>query len=129
MQGTLEEDALEGAAAVSNLQFVSTFEVRWTKSAAIVLRTRYLAYQWQPSASAVYVLHPDDYTTVEVHGAAELQALDVKNAYSVVPGLAFSWKTFNLRVGLGYGNFNVGGVNFVFPRKTLVPELDMYWRW
>ena len=60
---------------------------------------------------------------------AELDALDVKNAYSIVPGMAFSWKTFNLRAGLGYGNFNVGGVNFVFPRKTLVPELDLYWRW
>ena len=125
----MDDEALKGAAAVSNLQFVSTFQVNWTKTAAILLRVRYLAHQWQPSASAVYVLHPDDYTTVEVHGAAELEAFDVKNAYSIVPGMAFSWKTFNLRAGLGYGNFNVGGVNFVFPRKTIVPELDMYWRW
>jgi len=129
VEGSLEEGALEGAAAISNLQLVSTLEYRWTKVTALWLRLRYLAYQWQPSASAVYVLHPNDFTTVEVHGAAEVQMFDVSHAYSIVPGVQWSWETFNLRAGLGYGNYNLGPVNFVVPRKTLVPEFDLFWRW
>lgn len=129
VQGSMEEDALRGAAAISNLQFVDSFEYRWTRVTALWLRVRYLAYQWQPSASARYVLHPDDYTTVEVHGAAEVDMFDVSHAYSIVPGVQFSWESYNLRLGLGYGNYNLGPVNFVVPQKTLVPEFDMFWRW
>lgn len=129
VQGVLEEGALEGAAAVSNLQLVSTLEYRWSKVTALWLRFRYLAYQWQPSASASYVLYPDEYTTVKVHGAAEVEMFDVLHAYSIVPGVHWSWETFNLRLGLGYGNYNLGPVNFVVARKTLVPDLDLYWRW
>ena len=129
LEGTFDQEALKGAAAVSNFQLVSTWEFRWTKVTALLLRLRYLAYQWQPTASASYVLHPDEYTTVEVYGDARFDALDVRNAWSLIPGVAWSWETFNLRVGLGYGNYNVPGVNFVLPRKTLCPELDLFWRW
>jgi hypothetical protein len=129
LQGTFDQEALEGAAAVSNFQIVSTWEYRWTRVTALLLRLRYLAHQWQPTASASYVLHPDEYTTVEVYGDARLDALDVRHAWSLIPGAAWSWETFNLRVGLGYGNYNVPGVNFVLPRKTLCPELDVFWRW
>jgi len=129
LKGTFDQDALQGAAAVSNFQLVPTWEYRWTRVTALLLRVRYLAHQWQPTASASYVLHPDEYTTVEVFGDAQLDALDVERAWSVIPGVAWSWETFNLRLGLGYGNYNVPGVNFVLPRKTLCPELDLFWRW
>lgn len=129
LKGAFDQEALKGAAAVSNLQLVSTWEYRWTRVTALLLRLRYLVHQWQPTASASYVLHPDDYTTVEVYGDVQLDALDVRNAWSLIPGVAWSWETFNLRVGLGYGNYNVPGVNFVLPKKTLCPELDMFWRW
>lgn len=129
VSGTFDEGSLEGAAAVSNLQLVTTLEKRLSQVTALLLRFRYLAHQWQPSASVTYVLHPDDYTTVKVVGAAGIDALDVKNAWSIVPGAAFSWKSAELRVGLGYGNLNIGGVNFVVQKKTIVPELDLAWRW
>ena len=129
LAGTFDQQALQGAAAVSNLQLVATGEYRWTKSTALLLRLRYLAHQWQPTASASFVLHPDDYTTVQLYGVGRLDALNVQNAWSLIPGVAWSWTTFNLRLGLGYGNFNVPGVNFVMPRKMICPELDLYWRW
>ncbi len=129
VSGTFDEGSLEGAAAVSNLQLVTTLEKRVSQVTALLLRVRYLAHQWQPSASVTYVLHPDDYTTVKVVGAAGIDALDVKHAWSIVPGAAFSWKSAELRVGLGYGNMNIGGVNFVAQKKTIVPELDLAWRW
>jgi len=128
LSGTLDEEKLEGAVAISNLQFVTTLEKRVSQVTALLLRFRFLAYQWDPSASAKFVTHPDEYTTVTIIGAASAD-YDIKNAWSLVPGVAWSWKYFNLRVGLGYGNLNIGGVNFVLPKKTIVPELDLAWRW
>jgi len=57
-----------------------------------------------------------------------LRALEIgSNDEVIVPSFAFSWQTFNLELGLGYGNFNVPGVNFMINRRTLIPTLDMYW--
>lgn len=129
MKGSFDQDALQGAAAVSNLQFVGLFEEAVSKTCSFYIRGRYLAHQWQPSASVIYVQHPNEYTTVEVIGAGSLDTLDVKNAYSIVPGFSWSFKNVNFRVGLGYGNMNIGGVNIVLPKKTLVPDLDFFYRW
>lgn len=41
--------------------------------------------------------------------------------------MAWSWQTFNLELGLGYGHFNIPGVNFMINRRTLIPTFDLYW--
>jgi hypothetical protein len=33
---------------------------------------------------------------------------------------------FNLRLGVGYGKYNIPLVNFVVPERTLIPEADLY---
>ncbi len=129
VKGSLQEDSLKGAAAISNLQLVGTLEYRASNVTAFQLTTRYVAHQWQPSASGGYVMHPDDYTTVEVYGAAVVDALEIQRAFSIVPSVVWSWKHFNLQLGLGYGNMQIGGINFVMPSKFVVPEFDMFWRW
>ena len=54
----------------------------------------------------------------------EVQFVPLLSERSVV----FSWKVFNLRLGVGYGNYSIPGINLVLPKKTLIPDLDFYFR-
>jgi hypothetical protein len=127
VDGELERDAFRGAAAgaVDNLQLTLNLERRVSRVTAFVLQARYLVFQ-RAWVNGDATLRPDDYTTVEVHAAATSDALDYPHAFSLVLSSVFSWRTFNLRFGLGYGNYNVPGVNFVLEKKTLIPDLDLY---
>jgi hypothetical protein len=128
-EGELKKEELHGAAALSNLQLVSTLEHRFSQALAGYVRVRYVAYQWPLSASAKVVSHPDEYTTVTVVGTGRANVFDVRRAWSLVPGVAWSWRRLNLRMGVGYGNLNLPGVNVVVERKTVVPEFDLFWIW
>ncbi|MBH24256.1 MAG: hypothetical protein CMH57_07365 [Myxococcales bacterium] len=127
-EGSYNEDDLNGAAAVTNFQWTSTVEWRWTETLAVLLHLRSLAFQGT-SGSGSSVTMPDAYTTVEVYGEAQSDVLDVEGASSATLILHWAWSTFNLRVGLGYGNWSLPGVNFVLPEKTYIPEFDLFWRW
>jgi hypothetical protein len=126
--GTLTVDSFHGAAngAVENLQYTMTFEWRATRVTALTAHARVLVYQRLRGGGDV-TLHPDAYTTVELHGGAASEAVNYGKAWSITPAVNFSWETFNLRAGVGYGNFSLPGVNFVLPNKTLIPELDLFW--
>lgn len=128
LDGQLDTDALRGSAAVTNLQLTATVEWRWSETFALITHMRTLVFQ-DTSAAANVILRPDDYTTVEVYGAVESDVLDVQGAWSIVPSAFWSWDTFNLRAGLGYGNFNIPGFNIVFIQRSVIPELDLFWRW
>jgi hypothetical protein len=120
------DDGVKGAAATSNGQLGLTFEWRWTDVTAFVLHFRTLMYQTaQASAGTTVIL--DEYTTLEIVGSGETDALDYK-ASSIVPSLHWSWDSFNLRAGLGYGNWNIPGVNFVVPTKSTIVDFDLFWR-
>jgi hypothetical protein len=122
LKGSYDPAELEGAAAVSNLQLVSTLEWRVSTVTAFVLHGRYLAFQ-NASGRVSSTLHPDKFTTVDLRAVASTDALDFPFAFSLVPSAVFSWDVFNLRLGLGYGNLSVPGVNLVLPNKTLIPDL------
>jgi hypothetical protein len=128
LSGNLSRDDFEGAAegAVDNLQLTSSLEWRVSRVTAIVLQGRYLVFQ-RSRGRGSFAFKPDEFSTIEGYGAAESDALDFKGTGSVVASAVFSWRTFNLRAGLGYGNINLGGVNFILPRKGLVPDFDLYW--
>jgi hypothetical protein len=127
LKGSYDPAQLEGVAAVSNLQLVTTLEYRLTTVTAFVLHGRYLVFQ-NADGRASSTLHPDRFTTVELQAVASTNALDFPFAFSVVPSVVFSWKVFNLRLGAGYGNYSIPAINLVLPRKTLVPDLDFYFR-
>jgi len=127
-EGSYNDDDLSGAAAVTNFQTTATVEWRWTETLAVLLHMRSLAFQGTSGAASVTTM-PDDYTTVEVFGGGETDVLDVEGASSATLILHWAWSTFNLRVGLGYGNWSLPGINFVLPQKTYIPEFDMFWRW
>ncbi|QQR90318.1 MAG: hypothetical protein IPJ88_00760 [Myxococcales bacterium] len=126
LKGDYEADEFEGLAAVSNLQWVAVLQWRFSRVFALMLHARWLVFQGA-AANVSSTVSLDDFTTARVHAAVKTDALDFK-AYSLVPSMLFSWSSFNLRVGLGYGNYNVPLFNFVLPTKSIIPELDVFWR-
>jgi hypothetical protein len=71
-------------------------------------------------------VYPDDFTTVAVHSDVTGGQFEVSDGFSIVPGVHLSWGELNLRAGLGYGNYNLPLVNFVLPRRTLIPDFDLF---
>jgi hypothetical protein len=122
LTGTYNADEFEGTGAVTNLQITATLEQRLGRVVALLAHGRFLAYQYVKAGGE---LRLDDYTTAEVHVGADI---DVQNAWSITLSSVFSWQTFNFRVGVGYGNYNIPAVNFVIPVRIPYPELDVYWR-
>ena len=106
VDGTVNTEAFEGAlqGAVDNFQLTATLEWRVSRVTAFVFHARYLLFQ-RVFADGGGTLHPDEFTTVDVEGAVETDAFDVTGAFSVVPSVFFSWGHFNLRFGVGYGNW------------------------
>lgn len=128
LKGNLQDEDLKGAGegAVNNFQLTATFEWRLTRVTALLFHGRYLVAQTAHAQGDV-VLHPDEFTTVEVHAAGQTDAIDFRKAGSLVTSGVFSWETFNLRLGLSFGHYNVPAVNFVLGEALVVPELDLYW--
>ena len=128
VDGTLDRNDLRTSAegAFDNMQAVANFEWRLSPVTAFTFELRRLIFQ-RITASGDAVMHPDEFTTVELHLAGRSHSIDFRNAWSLTVGAVFSWKVFNLRAGLGYGNYNVPGVNFVTGERFLFPDLDVYW--
>jgi hypothetical protein len=128
VDGTVNQSVFQGAGqgAISNFQLTSTFELRISEVTALVFHARSLVFQ-RARAAADAVTHPDAFTTVEIHATGRTNALDYRGAGSFTVSGVWSWKTFNLRAGIGYGNYNVPGLNFVIGNRILYPELDLYW--
>ncbi|MBW2459313.1 MAG: hypothetical protein JRI68_32775 [Deltaproteobacteria bacterium] len=127
LSGEYDKNDFEGAAAVSNLQGHSTIEWRVNRRAALLLHGRYLVFQ-TVRAGATVTLEPDEYTTITASAAGESDLLNFPHAYQIIPAVQLSWDTVNLRLGVGYGNIIIPAINFVLPKRSLVPQLDLYWR-
>lgn len=127
VDGALSGDALAGAGqgASDNFQLLATGEIRLSRVFALIVVGRWLVLQ-RVFGQGRGTLHPDAFTTVVVHGDVAASEFSVRDAYSIVPSVHMSWGWFNLRVGVGYGNFNIPLVNFVLPDRTLIPELDLF---
>ncbi len=125
VSGDTSDGELNGAAATSNLQLTGTAEWRWSDVTALVLHGRWLVKQ-TASASSDLTVQVDDYTTVEVVGTANTDALDFRAA-SLTGSFVWSWDTFNLRAGLGYGHWSFPLVGFVSPAPMPILDFDMHW--
>jgi hypothetical protein len=128
LKGSHDSESLGGALAggLDNLQLAAVLEWRKSEVTAFLLTGRYLVLQ-RASTDGSFTVHPDEFTTIEFTGAATSNDLDFKAAFSLVPAVQWSWKTFNLRLGLGYGNYNIPQINFTLGKKTPIIDLDMYW--
>jgi len=130
IEGSSDEQKVEGAAAYSNLQATAALEYRFSRRWAAILRTRHLLHM-EISGQASTPMEIDEYTTMVVHasgGSDDFMSLGFPQTFQVMPVLAFSDRSINIEAGLALGNWNVPGVNFVFPTKIFFPQGDLYFR-
>jgi hypothetical protein len=127
VDGVLTADVFDGAASgvADNFQITLTAEFRMSRAVALIVHGRWLMLQ-RVAGNAAATLHPDDFTTVVVNSSLESSSFRVRDMFSIVPSLLFTVGVFNLRLGVGYGNYNVPLVNFVLPQRMLIPEFDLY---
>lgn len=125
--GRYDAQDFEGVAAASNLQLTSTLEWRASKYFAFILQGRALLFQTL-AASASSTIQLDDYTTAEIAASGSTSALEVKNASSLLVGSVLSLRHFNLRLGVGYGNWSLPAVNLMLPDKRVFYDVDLYFR-
>lgn len=129
VEGTLDTDDLEGAGrgASDNFQTVTNLEWRLSRVTAFSAQWRFVILQ-REALSGGATSTPDEFTVVDASAAGD-DDYEFSGAYSVTLSAIFSWRIFNLRLGVGYGNYNIAPVNFVVPEKKVFPELDVYWIW
>jgi hypothetical protein len=131
VEGNYDEDGFNGAAGSTNTQWVLTGEYRLNRSWALLLRFRQLLAM-EVSGTSVTTVHPDGLTTIEVHaggGTDDVSGMKFPGVWSLTPAVHYSSRYFNLEGGLVVGNWNLPLVNFMLPTRTVIPELDLYWRW
>lgn len=121
---TVDEHTALGAIAQNNLQFALYGEYRLSRVVAFNLTTRLVPYSSPVNLNGE--AEATDATTVNLN--ADLQPDGPPVAWLVQPGAAFSWRTFNFHIGVGYGNVILPGVRIVSQRKFIVPDFDVFWR-
>lgn len=122
-----EGSDLEGLGIATTVMFELSAEWRRSPTFAWVVEGRALvAERVEGEASTTYEITPD--LSVEVYGDGEAQFERGRKANVTVSGF-WSWDSFNLKLGLGTGHYNLPFVNFFTDeRVSLFPELDLFWR-
>jgi hypothetical protein len=126
-KGSYNPSDYEGTAAAANAQVGLGLEWRVNNVTAFNFQARYVAFQSANGVGTVTV-EVDDVTSADVEAQGTARGADASNGFSVTAYAHFSWQTFNLKVGAGYGNYNVPGMNLVVPERHPYPVFDLYWR-
>jgi hypothetical protein len=125
--GSYDPQDVRGTAAASNAQIALGFEWRVNRIVALIVQSRLILYQEVGGAGTVNV-DLDEHTTGQVSTNAKPAAFNSERGFSVSAAALFSWQHFHLRVGVGYGNYNVPGLNLVVPDRLPFPVFDLFWR-
>jgi len=127
--GKLEQtgDDYGGTAASNNFQIGATTEWRITRVFALNLRLRFAPWVDVAAAGGANA-QVDPATTIEVRAEGDVDTSDAQFAFSAMLAAHFSWSWFNMRIGAGYGNLNLPGVNFLVISRTPIFELDLFAR-
>lgn len=126
-KGSYNPDDYRGTAAAANAQIGLGFQWRVNHVTALTFQARYVAFQSATGVGNV-TMDVDDATSADVRARGSANAADASNGYSFAASALFSWQTFNLRVGAGYGNYNIPGMNLVIPKRYPFPVFDLFWR-
>lgn len=120
-----EAGEFRGAVAVDNAQAWLSLMFKLSTGWSLYLESRGIAATEAAAQGDARVI-VDDRTTVDVVVTGKASIDELKGASSLAV-LQWSGQRFRLRVGVGYGNFNLPIVNFILPEPTLYPELDLFW--
>lgn len=114
----------DGAGAYSTVLVQATWEWRLSDVTAVVVQGRAkLSERVAANGSTRVDLDEDSFAVI--HGSGGGEILGAKGSLTVSG--YWSWDTFNLRAGIGYGHYTLPVVN-VFLAPGTIPELAMYWR-
>lgn len=113
-----------GAVAQRNFQVAAIGEARLGKHVALNLIMRWAP--WIQDLRVQSQAQVDESTSTEID--AQVQAAASGRAWLIQPGVTCSWGTFHLQVGVGYGNLFLPGIRVVSAAQTVVPDLDLYFR-
>ncbi len=126
-KGSYNPDDYEGTAAAANAQVGLGLIWRINQISALNFQARYVAFQSATGVGSVTV-RVDGVTTADVEARGTANAADASNGFSFSAYAHFSFRYLNLKIGVGYGNYNIPGMNLVIPKRYPFPVFDLYWR-
>tara|TARA_R110002073_G_scaffold241497_6_gene403528 strand:+ start:55374 stop:56228 length:855 start_codon:yes stop_codon:yes gene_type:complete len=117
-----EEYQATGNVGFTVAQVRAMAEYRLSRRTALIMRGELQQYQRLRIEAAGE--RDDDSAGVFV----DKNLLPEEVAFNVSAVVAWSWDSFNLELGLQYGNPTIPGANAIVPQRTLLPSASMYWR-
>lgn len=126
-RGRYDPEDFRGTAAASNAQIGLGFEWRINDLVALIFQGRLVAFQEAGGAGRVEV-EVDDRTTAQIEAQGNARVFDARRGFSISVATLLSWEHLNLRLGIGYGTYNVPGFNVVIPERHPFPVADLFWR-
>jgi len=123
------DEAFEANALVdgATLVLAPTFEWRTSRSFAWVFEGAISLLQTGRATGGGTYRSDDGRTTIEVFGDGSLSTGAF--AHGNLSASAFwSWETFNLRLGLGYGHYDFPLLGIFWAEPAVFPELNVFWR-
>ncbi|MCA9560869.1 MAG: hypothetical protein H6704_18920 [Myxococcales bacterium] len=122
-----EEDYdIGGVAAVSTGTLGLAGEWYVSRTFSWVLETRLSVFQ-DASANASTTTQIDPRTSIEFNADAEADLTDGRQANALLSAF-WSWNSFNLKLGLGYGHYSVPTLNLFVGDPIWFPDFDLFWR-
>lgn len=117
--------------SISAVRLSPVIEWRRSRSFAWVFELNILLAQFARGGGKVEWQSADGRTTVEIFGDASLDFTTERVNNLSVSGY-WSWGSFNLRLGLGFGNYDLPYVGYMLPPEIVpkipFPEANLYWR-
>ncbi|MEE2785904.1 MAG: hypothetical protein VX589_01095 [Myxococcota bacterium] len=118
---------LGGALVATSGILRPVYEYRLSRVTALLIEGNISLFQLvQGDARTTFDI--DERTTLDVYGNADAEFTGDFLA-NLSASFFWSWSSFNLKAGLGYGHLSLPLVNFFIPnRRMVIPSLNLYWR-
>ncbi|MCB9554219.1 MAG: hypothetical protein H6705_20510 [Myxococcales bacterium] len=125
--GSVESVEIDGVLEGVTINLVPTFEWRRSRSFAWVFQSTISLLQAGRAGGDSTFESDDGRTRLDVYGEGTVRTGAF--AFGNVSASAYwSWESFNLRLGLGYGHVELPLVGLLFDQVLVQPEFNMYWR-
>lgn len=120
-----EASELGGAVAIDNLQSWFSIIARLSRGWSLYFEARAVSSVGAGASGAVHRAI-DDRTAVDIQVTGNASIDELRGGSSTMVA-QYSGHHFRLRLGVGYGNYNLPLLNFVVPIATPYPVFDAYW--
>ncbi|MSP73009.1 MAG: hypothetical protein EXR76_12765 [Myxococcales bacterium] len=117
---------IRGIGATETVALHPSYELRVSRTLAMVLDAHVLVLQ-RAQLDGAESIQLDKRTRATLYQSAEADLKTGKQANLTLSAL-WSWEVFNLRIGLGYGHYNLPVAHLFYPTPFVMPEFDFYAR-